>query len=85
MHPSEDAPPQKPPIPATAILSASLLGLALAYCACTLIPLAMGYPTAAALPDAGSGEGICSSDARVRQRTAGPLMPEEPVARSEFR
>jgi hypothetical protein len=64
MHPSEDAPSRKPPIPAAAILSASLLGLALAWCACTLMPLAAGHHAAgAALPDVGSPEGICASSA----------------------
>jgi hypothetical protein len=87
MHvgPLENAPSRKPPISAAAILSASLLGLALAYCACTLMPLAAGHYAGAALPDVGSREGLCSNTERLRQRATGPLLPDEAVARSEFR
>lgn len=65
MHagPMEDMPSRKPPISAAAIVSASLLGLVLAYCACTMMPLTAGNHVAGAtIPDIGSREGICSSD-----------------------
>jgi len=62
MHaaPRQNASSRKPPITAAAILSASLLGLALAYCACTLMPLVAGQHAGdAAIPDSGSPETIC--------------------------